>query len=780
MIESAVGNLAPISDAKIGCPSGLEPLVVSSLTEGADPSAFVKAQGGNGFSLELLVRGAKCGGCLARIEGKVRALPDVEDVRLNLTTGRLTVGWRGRALNPHAITQAVAGLGYGVAPFDADLKRSDDKKEARELLKCLAVAAFAAANVMLLSVSVWAGHGEMSQATRDLFHWLSGLIALPAAAYAGRPFFKSALNALRVGQVNMDVPISLGVTLACAMSIYETMKSGDHAFFDAAVMLLFFLLIGRYLDVTLRAKARAAAGDLMALRATAVTRMDADNIARSVPVREIVAGDRILLASGERAGVDLEIFRGQTLIDASLVTGESAPVEVALGGRIYSGSINLGPSVEARAIASADDSLLADIARLMEAGEQGRSTYRVLAERAARLYVPVVHTLAASCFLAWLFVFKGGFEVAAYNAIALLIITCPCALALAAPVVQIVAVGRMFKRHVLVKSGDALQRLAECDVVAMDKTGTLTLGRPVLVLAPEDKQTLAQAAMLARASRHPLSRALVNAVGAGPLAQDVVEEAGQGLQAVLEGVSVKLGSARFVGLDPKLREAQGLTHAEMWFKWGDEPPLRFLFEDQLRPDARAVIAGLHARGLEVELISGDRLPAVAAAANAAGITQFTAGMTPRQKTERIEALKAKGRRPLVLGDGLNDAAALTSGHASISPGSAADLSQNAADLVLQGDSLLPLLAAIDGSRAAKRRMLENFAFAALYNVVAVPIAFAGWVTPLVAALAMSGSSILVTLNALRTDPPFRAHKRRKDTATPQGQANHAGPAVVAR
>ena len=728
-----------------GCPSGLAPDEGPNAGDTVDPAHFVTKDAQGRRRLELIVRGAKCAGCLRKIETGVMALSGVGEARMNLSSGRLTVLWNDPSFRPIEIVERLNGLGYGAAPFDPDMRAADERKDERELLKCLAVAGFAAANVMLLSVSVWAGHGEMGETTRRAFHWISGAIAIPAAAYAGRPFFRSAFRALKGGHVNMDVPISLGVILACALSVFETLMDGAHAYFDAAVMLLFFLLIGRYLDVKLRAKARAAAGDLLALRASAVTRLDGD-AARAVPVRDIRPGDQILIAAGERVSVDVELIDGRSEFDTSLVTGESAPASAAAGARIYSGSINLSRPVVGKALASADDSLLADIARMMEAGEQSRSTYRQLAEKAAELYVPVVHTLSLACLLVWL-ALGVGFRESAYHAISLLIITCPCALGLAAPVVQIVAVGRLFAKKALVKSGDALQRVAECDTVVFDKTGTLTLGRPALV-GELDSDSLALAARLARTSRHPLSRALAEAAGPGPKAADVEETPGSGLSAILDGRAVRLGSAAFVGAEAASADAA----SEIWLKAGDAAPVRFAFADQLRPQAKATLDALKARGLDVLILSGDRESAVRAASDALGGIPFSARLTPQGKIERLEALKAAGKRPLMIGDGLNDAAALAAAHASASPGSAADISQNAADVVLQAESLSPVVDLVDGSRAAKRRMLENFAFAGLYNVIAVPIAFFGFATPIIAAIAMSASSIVVTLNALRGTP----------------------------
>lgn len=715
---------------------------LSETAAATDPGPFVRRDG-DADAIELLVRGAKCAGCIAKIEGGVGALPGVSAARLNLSTGKLAVRFDADRLPPARITETVERLGYGAAPFDPSEALALEDEDGARLLRCLAVAGFAAANVMLLSISVWAG-GEMNASTVALFHWISAAIALPAAAYAGRPFFESAWASLKARGANMDVPISLAVTLALGLSLYETVTGGLHAYFDAAVTLLFFLLIGRWLDHRLRARARSAARDLLALQAATATRVEPDGRILAIPARDVRPGDRLMLAAGDRAPVDAVVEEGVSEVDTSLATGETAPQPAAAGGEILSGSVNLTRRLIVRATARAEDSFLADLARLVEAGAQAKNRYVRLADRAARLYVPVVHTAAAATFLGWL-VIGGEARPALINAIALLIITCPCALGLAAPAVQVVATGRLFARNVLVRAGDALERLAEVDHVVLDKTGTLTTGKLRLVNTHDlPDGALAIAAALTRASRHPLSRAVTAAAGPGPAAAEIEEEPGAGIAGVVDGAPARFGRARWLGLDDGGDDAQ-----EAWLVVGARAPVRFAFADDPRPDAKAALARFADLGLTVEMMTGDREAPAAALARSLGVEVWRAGVSPKDKTERLDALAAEGRRVLMIGDGLNDAPALARAHASIAPGSAAEASQLAADMVLQGDALAPGAEAIVVARAARRRTLENFAFAALYNAIAAPLAAAGLVTPLIAAVAMSSSSLIVTLNALR-------------------------------
>lgn len=732
-----------ISDAP-GCPSKLEPATDAGVI---DPAPFVRRLRDGASQLELSVHGAHCGGCISKIEGGLTGLSGVATARLNLSTGKLKVTWRDDALRPRAITQKIADLGYRAAPFDPEAAVAETDREGRFLLRCLAVAGFATANIMLLSVAVWAGHeGEMGAATRALMHWVSAAIALPAAAYAGRPFFRSAFAALRGGNANMDVPISLAVILALSLSIFETLNHGKHAYFDAAVMLLFFLLIGRWLDHRLRVRARAAARELLSLQATTASRLRDDGSLEAVAARDILPGEQILLSPGDRAPVDGVVVEGASEVDVSIVTGESAPANIKRDDTLHAGVLNLSSRLVMKATARAEDSLLADLTRLIEAGEQGKSKYVRLADRAAALYVPLVHTIALATFLGWYFLMDAGLRVSMMNAIALLIITCPCALGLAAPAVQVVATGRLFREGVLVKSGDALERLAEVDAIIFDKTGTLTHGR--MRLSNSDaipQETLKRAAMLARASRHPLARAVVDEVGAGPLADDIRDVPGDGVEGVIDGARARFGRASWIG-----GVNEGADNAsESWFQLADAAPVRFVFDDSLRAEATQTIVALSKRGIASEMLTGDRKGPAERIAAQAGIVAWQSEMTPTDKIDRLNALAETGVKTAMVGDGLNDAPALAAAHASLSPGTAADASQAAADFVFQGDSLAPVMTAYDVSKQARRRVMQNFGFAVLYNACAVPIAALGLVTPLIAALAMSGSSIIVTLNALR-------------------------------
>jgi P-type Cu2+ transporter len=713
-----------------------------------DVSAYVQEAGAGLHMLHLMVEGVHCGGCVQRIERALTAEPGVVEARVNFTTRRLAVTWRGAATLGEALVGTLARLGYRATPYDPRQLASGDAQAERRLLRAMAVAGFAAGNIMLLSVSVWSGHVyEMGGATRSLLHWFSALIALPAVAYAGRPFFASALGALRAGRTNMDVPISLGVLLASGMSLFETIRGGEHVYFDSAVMLLFFLLIGRYLDLRARGKARAAAERLLALGTEPVTVLAGDGRSQVLPADRVAPGMTVLVAVGERIGIDGRVLAGRSEVDASLITGETLPQPVGAGDPVFAGTINVAAPLRLEATAVGKRTLLAEIVRLMEAAEQRRAKYVVLADRVARLYAPAVHGLALATFLGWTLLAGVAWQTALLYAVAVLIITCPCALGLAVPAVQVIASGRLLGKGVLLKSATALERLATVDTVVFDKTGTLTLGRPSLDhRVPVDQSALELAASLAGASRHPLAKALCLAAPGVPIASGVEEVAGQGLRLVAAGGEVRLGNREWCGV------AQGngiATGPEIWLSLPGQAPVCFAFADPLRPDAGEVIGELKRRGLGIELLSGDRAPTVAQAAAELDIVDWRCACTPAAKAARLQELADAGRHVLMVGDGLNDAPALAGAHVSLSPSSAVDISQNAADAVFQGGRLRPVVEILDVARRAARLIRQNIGLAIVYNVVVVPLAMLGMVTPLVAALCMSASSLLVVGNSLR-------------------------------
>ena len=701
--------------------------------------------------LNLMVENVHCAGCIRKIEGAMRETPGVVSARVNLSTRRLVVDWRNSEADAQSFVEKLDSLGFPAAPFDPGMVGDIGDKEEKRLLRALAVAGFAAANVMLLSVSVWSGSdGDMGEATRSLFHWISALIAMPCVAYSGQPFFRSAAKALANRSLNMDVPISLAVVLSLGMSLYQTIQGGEHAYFDASVTLLFFLLIGRYLDLRARAKARSAAQHLLSLSSGSASVINSDGSHSRIALKEITPGMRVAVASGERIPVDGTINAGETEVDTALVTGESLPRQVVEGEKVYAGTLNIARPVEILVVAAGEGTLLAEIVRLMEASEQGRAKYVRLADRVAAIYAPAVHIVSVGTFLGWFFIAGAGWEVSLMAAIAVLIITCPCALGLAVPAVQVVASGRLLSHGVLLKAPDGLERLGVVDTVVFDKTGTLTRGQLDLINREAlNCDDLALAAALAKHSRHPLSRAIVREApqSTPPVLKDVEEVPGFGMSAIFDGKSVRLGKASWCDVEEhKLNDGNEI---ELWLACEGLEPVRFAFRDTLRADAEETIAALRSMGIESILLSGDRAESVREVAETLGIEKYQSECLPDMKVAYLKDLADQGRKVVMVGDGLNDAPALAAGFASMSPSSASDISQTAADIIFQGDSLIPVPATIRTSRQADKLIRLNFALSFGYNAIAVPLAVAGIVTPLFAAVAMSSSSIVVTLNSLR-------------------------------
>jgi Cu2+-exporting ATPase len=493
------------------------------------------------------------------------------------------------------------------------------------------------------------------------------------------------------------------------------------------------------LDRAARRKARQAVAEVLALQDGMVALIAADGTTRLVPVATVEAGQAVQIAAGEALRLDGRAHT-ETLLDTAAITGESLPRGFAAGAALPAGAVNMGAPFTLEVSAPARDGSLAAMARLLEAAEQSKGRFVSIADHAARYYVPIAHAIAAATFLLWWVGFGALWQEALVNAVCVLLITCPCGLAIAVPAVQVVANGALFKRGVLVASATALERLGEADCAVLDKTGTLTEGRPVLIPEGQDAAVLRDAAGMARASRHPLAKALLRACPEAPLMEGTREVPGQGLQAG----TARLGSPAFC-------DVAGFSDGMVlvYRAGADAAPVMFRFADRLRADAPQAVADLKALGLPVELLSGDGPGAVAAAAKAAGIAVWQAEADPRAKAAHIESLKQAGRKPLMVGDGINDAAALAAAHVAASPAGATDLAQTTADIVLQREGLAMLPDAIRLARRAQILARQNIGFSLAYNVIAVPAAIAGLVNPLIAALVMASSSLIVIGNALR-------------------------------
>ncbi|RLQ87145.1 heavy metal translocating P-type ATPase [Notoacmeibacter ruber] len=722
--------------------------------------------------LVLSVPEMHCGACISTLEKGLAGLAGVRSVRANLTLRRLIVVLDRAAFDTlDVIEDKVKRLGYDAFPVDlGDLDAERDRQEARKLLVALAVAGFATANIMLLSVSVWSG----AQATTGtLFHLVSLLIAVPAVAFAGRPFFASALSAVRAGRVNMDVPIALALILSLGMSIARTVVGEGHIYFDAAVMLTFFLLIGRYLDQRMRERARSAVISLTRMAPKGARLVQPDGQMEWVPADELRPGDMVRLTTGERLAVDATVLSGQGTIDRSLVTGESEPVSAGPGTRLEAGVLALSAPLDLRVEKTANESFLSEIATMMEAAERGRGDTATLTDRLAGLYAPIVHALAALTFVGWM-VWSFDIWTSLDAAVAVLIVTCPCALGLAVPVVHVIAAARLFESGILMRNGDALERLAEADHVVFDKTGTLTTGQPKVVSSDlKTAREMDAASTLARYSSHPAAQAVAAfLVGrTAPVAEDIHEEAAAGIEARFGERRARLGRADWVQEIAAASTEDANRGDGLSFAFQNEPIRRIELEESLRPQAAATVDRLRESGFETEILSGDGPVTVAAVARRLGLSKWTAQCRPAGKLARLDELKEKGTKVLMVGDGLNDAPSLAGAHVSFAPGSACDVGRLSADFVFTRPGLEAVSQAYSIAREGRRLVRQNLTLAIGYNICAVPLAVSGVVTPLIAALLMSGSSILVVSNALRLsrgNPRANSERRSESVAMTPG------------
>ncbi|WP_227268312.1 heavy metal translocating P-type ATPase [Roseobacter weihaiensis] len=684
-----------------------------------------------------------CQACIAKVETSLGAHPGVRAARVNLTRKRVMID-AAPEVSAQELADLVIDAGFEAHELDIGaLNQTETDAAGRDILMRLAVAGFAAMNVMLLSVAVWSG---ATDATRDMFHWISAAITLPALAFSAQPFFRNAWAALRAGRLNMDVPITLAIVLAVVTSLWETGLSGKHAYFDAALTLTFFLLAGRWLDARARSAARSAAEELTALEVPRAWRVT-DGAPTEVAVSTLRIGEHVLVKPGARAPVDGVITEGASEVDRSALTGETMPVTRTKGHSISAGEVNLTGPLTLQATAVGTDTSLHQLAALVAVAESGRSRYTSLADRAAKLYAPGVHILSALAFLGWL-LWSGDMRVSLNIAAAVLIITCPCALGLAVPAVTTAASGRLFGKGLLIKNATALERLAEVDTVVFDKTGTVTMGTPRVTNwgdLTKGEQKLAYA--LAQGSAHPLAQAITACGRADSLEPHALlnlqERPGYGTEAELDGVAVRLGRPEWIGAR---FDHDGLCTV---LDSGQGPARLIAFEDTPRPGASDLIAALKQENVDVVLLSGDREAPVARTAAQLGIYTYAAQKLPAEKVAYVQSLTGQGRCVLMVGDGLNDTGALAAAHVSISPAQALDAARAASDIVLLGRDLEPIADALATARKATKRIRENFQIATVYNVIAVPLAVAGMATPLIAALAMSTSSLTVSLNALR-------------------------------
>lgn len=753
-------------------------------------------------SVTLPVLGMTCASCQHHVEEALRATDGVESARVDLMGHRATVVFDPAKAAPEALVDAIRGAGY-----DAVLPRAGEHgvdrldESAAESARKAWVTLIAGAAAMVLAMPLGGEMGAIGRVQMHLLPWLYALdpnvlrwtllaITTAAAGWAGRGIYLSAIRALRHGSTNMNTLVSLGTAVAYAYSAFATVRpaAGRNVYFDAVLLILGFLLLGKALEARAKRRALEALNSLSRLRPVTARRV-VDGVQTVVPLEEIRPGDDVLVLPGERFPVDATVVKGRTTVDESMLTGESTPLERGVGGKVLAGSLNYDGAVVCRAESLGEATVLSQITRMVEQAQGSRAPMERLADRASAIFVPVVLVLAAVTFTGWM-IASGSLELALANTVAVLVIACPCAMGLAVPAALTVAVGRGAQLGVLLKGGEALERLGKLDVIVMDKTGTLTVGRPVLQAvhvagaaemssavetasssmaayaansAPED-DLLRLAAAAEERSNHPLAHAVVDFARERGLTWKPAEEVqilpGRGLTARVDGRDCLLGNealfSEFMVKLPAGVKAPDPGVTRLWMALDRQPVGYFDARDALRPDAAEAVAELRRTGLRVVMLTGDSKAAAEPIARQAGINEVEAELNPGEKLERIRSLQKQGLRVAMVGDGINDAAALAQADAGIAMGSGADLAQEAGDVLLLRPQPKSVPAALGLARSTLRVMRQNLGWAVGYNIVGIPLAagvlypaFHILLTPWVAAAAMAMSSVCVVTNSLR-------------------------------
>lgn len=722
---------------------------------------FITKDEKNNFELFLAIDGLHCAACVWLIENILKKQDAVILARINLSKKYLNLKWTGSADIGNKLVNLIREIGYKLFPFDEKILQEEEKKYNDELIKCLAIAGFGMGNVMLFSVILWFYNvDEIGVKMRDFMHFFSALIALPVLVYASRPFFSSAFRSLKMRAGNMDVAISVAIFLACLVSLIQTFKGATHIYFDSALMLIFFLLIGRYLDFKARKKTFDIAREFSLLSSN-FARIIEDGQIKIIASKNVAKDMILLITTGDKIAADGIVIEGESEIDAAAITGESLPKAVKTGDNLFAGMINIGNPLKIKVTQNQQNSMIAQISKIVEEVENHKNKYINLADKLARFYVPAVHLMAFATFIFWYFIAKGPLETSLLNAIAVLIITCPCALALAVPITQTLTISSLIKKGILTKSGLALEKINDIDIFIFDKTGTLSYGRPELIdikvfdknndnsanatyASEDEKQSyLRIAASLADNSSHPISKAISQSYHGLRFKLETSENKGFGLVANYKNSEVKLGRQDFIEGAKNLVIEGDYSTTYLQF---NNKIIVFYFADKLKEDAKQLISSLNKK---IILLSGDNKNIVEKTAHQLGIKEFYYEQTPLQKIAIVEKLKQENHKIAYIGDGLNDTACLALADVSISFAKGAQISQNAADIIIQNEKLMPILSLLKLSKKSILLIKQNLLLALCYNLIAVPFAVFGHVSPLFAATAMSSSSILVVLNSLR-------------------------------
>jgi P-type Cu2+ transporter len=708
----------------------------------------------------LILEGITCAACVWLNERHVQALPGVVEFSVNYSTHRARVRWDPDRLALSDILRAIRAIGYHAHPFDPGTRDQAFQRERRVALRRLAVAGLGMMQIMMLAVALWlAGDTTEHADILQFIRWTAAVLTTPVVFYAALPFFRSAWRDLRHRQLGMDVPVSLAIISTYLASLYSVaLGTGEHVYFESVAMFVFFLLTSRYLETMARQRASQAIDRLDRLIPALATRIEADGTEQQVPVVELAPGDRVRVKPGETIPADGRVDDGESTVNQALLTGEPEPCLRRPGDAVTGGTVNIDSPLAVEVTRVGAETTLAAIQRLLDRAQTEKPRLARMAEKGTGHFVAAVLLLTALVGLVWYFFIDPG--RAFWVMVAMLVATCPCALALATPVAITTTTGVLSRMGLLLTRGHAIENLAHARVVCLDKTGTLTLGQPSLVdvqvLDPAlDRASLLRlVAALERHSEHPAAKALVRAAGVEPPPAGAVRNhPGRGIEGEVEGRRLRVGSAAFVAItvpaEPPRAATDAVQRTPVYVSTGDTLLGVCWLADQPRPAVRETISALRDLGLETVLLSGDQAAATAAFGHAMGIETALGGLSPEDKLRYVRERQARGDVVLMAGEGINDAPVLAGADVSLAMGSGTRIAQTQADLILMSDRLAALPEAVRQARWTLRIVRQNIAWAIGYNALALPVAATGLLTPWLAALGMSLSSLLVVGNALR-------------------------------
>ncbi len=717
--------------------------------------SFVRQEGEHVKEASLILEGITCAACIWLNERHLKQLPGVLQVQVNYATYRARITWDDQSIHLSKILEEIQLLGYNAHPFSAERQESLRRKRRAKDLRRIAVAGLSAGQVMMLAVALYAGAAfGMEDSTAALLRYFSLALTLPVVFYVALPFYQSAWNALLGKRLNMDVPVSLAVVGAFVGSAWSTLRGHGVVYYDAITMFSLFLLSSRFLEHGAQERSVEAAENLLKLAPAMATKVLDGGQHQPVPVLELNEGDTILTKPGESIAADAEVIEGESTVDEALLTGESRPVPKHAGARVIAGSINLEGPLLLCVTGVGENTVLAGIVRLLDRAVAEKPRLAQLADRVAGHFTVGLLILTAIVGAVWWWLEPGQ---AMGIMLSVLVVTCPCALSLAAPTAFAAAGSHLLRHGILLTRGHALETLAKVNHVVLDKTGTLTYGKPVLqrtvtFSGVDEERSLLLAASLEQASEHPLAQSFLSRV-VGPdliAVQEAQNLPGKGVSGVIAGVRYTLGNAALSGFQPMTLPSdlpEGATR--VWLCDERRAMAVFVLSDGLRPQAGELVGQLKAAGVQVTILSGDTAEAVGHVAAEAGIESWQAALRPEDKLKALRELQQRGNVVAMVGDGVNDAPVLAGADVSIAMGGGTQVARASSDIVLLTENLLDIQCALKTGHASIAVMRQNFAWAVVYNLFALPFAALGMIPPWLAAIGMSTSSLVVVLNALR-------------------------------